>query len=98
MGIQEDTNMKGDQFSYMALVFYITYLAFELPTGYLMQRLPLAKYLGFNVAAWGLMSENLVTVFNQQNLTVKQLRAHAPPTILPPLSHLELFWDASRPP
>lgn len=56
MGIQEDTQMVGDQFSYMALVFYVTYLAFELPTGYLMQRLPLAKYLGFNVAAWGLMS------------------------------------------
>ncbi|CAH0047325.1 unnamed protein product [Clonostachys solani] len=56
MGIQEDTQMVGDQFSYMALVFYVTYLAFELPTGYLMQRLPLAKYLGFNVAAWGLMT------------------------------------------
>lgn len=43
-----------DQFSLLALVFYVTYLAFELPTGYLMQRLPLAKYLGANVVLWGI--------------------------------------------
>lgn len=48
--------VSADQFSQLALVFYVTYLAFELPTGYLMQRLPLAKYLGFNVALWGLMT------------------------------------------
>ncbi|KAI9730684.1 MAG: hypothetical protein M1834_005652 [Cirrosporium novae-zelandiae] len=45
----------GDQFSLLALVFYVTYLAFELPTGYLMQRLPTAKYLGVNVILWGLI-------------------------------------------
>ncbi|KAK8022095.1 allantoin permease [Apiospora rasikravindrae] len=55
MGLQEDTGIAGDQFSQLALVFYVTYLAFEFPTGYLMQRLPTAKYLGANVTLWGLM-------------------------------------------
>lgn len=55
MGLQDDTNITGDQFSLLALVFYVTYLAFEFPTGYLMQRLPTAKYLGANVILWGLM-------------------------------------------
>ncbi|KAH6652063.1 allantoin permease [Truncatella angustata] len=55
MGLQDDTNITGDQFSQLALVFYVTYLAFEFPTGYLMQRLPTAKYLGANVILWGLM-------------------------------------------
>lgn len=55
MNLQEDTGITGTQFSELALVFYVTYLAFEFPTGYLMQRLPTAKYLGANVAAWGLM-------------------------------------------
>lgn len=55
MGLQNDTNISGDQFSQLALIFYVTYLAFEFPTGYLMQRLPTAKYLGANVALWGLM-------------------------------------------
>lgn len=55
MGLQEDTNITGDQFSQLALVFYVTYLAFELPTGFLMQYLPTAKYLGVNVILWGLI-------------------------------------------
>ncbi|KAK7701889.1 hypothetical protein SLS64_010023 [Diaporthe eres] len=52
MGLREDTSISADQFSQLALVFYVTYLAFEFPTGYLMQRLPTAKYLGANVILW----------------------------------------------
>lgn len=48
MGLLSDTDMTTDQFSNLALAFYITYLFFEFPTGYLMQRLPTAKYLGVN--------------------------------------------------
>ncbi|KAI1456720.1 allantoate permease [Annulohypoxylon moriforme] len=53
MGLQEDTSITGNQFSLLATLFYVTYLAFEFPTGYLMQRLPTAKYLGANVILWG---------------------------------------------
>ncbi|KAJ5919787.1 hypothetical protein N7454_009622 [Penicillium verhagenii] len=56
MGLLSDTNMKTNQYSNLTLAFYCTYLVFELPTGFLMQRLPTAKYLGFNVAIWGLMT------------------------------------------
>jgi hypothetical protein len=55
MGLQSDAHLVGNQFSYLALIFYVTYLAFEFPTGYLMQRLPTAKYLGANVALWGVI-------------------------------------------
>lgn len=55
MGLQEDTGITGNQFSLLATLFYVTYLAFEFPTGYLMQRLPTAKYLGANVILWGLV-------------------------------------------
>ncbi|KAF9888327.1 hypothetical protein FE257_008760 [Aspergillus nanangensis] len=56
MGFLEDTGMRTNQFSNLALVFYVSYLFFELPTGYLMQRLPTAKYLGLNVTLWGLLT------------------------------------------
>lgn len=56
MGLKEDTKISTSQFSLLALVFYITYLAFELPTGYLMQRLPTAKYLGLNGDFLGLLT------------------------------------------
>ena len=55
MGLKTDTDINTNQFSLLALVFYVTYLAFEFPTGYLMQRLPTGKYLGLNVTLWGLM-------------------------------------------
>ncbi|OTB02239.1 hypothetical protein M426DRAFT_199882 [Hypoxylon sp. CI-4A] len=53
MGLKEDTGITGNQFSLLATIFYVTYLAFEFPTGFLMQRLPTAKYLGANVILWG---------------------------------------------
>ncbi|KAK8050300.1 allantoate permease [Apiospora phragmitis] len=55
MGLRKDTGITGDQYSELATVFYVTYLAFEFPTAYLMQRLPTAKFLGVNVLLWGLM-------------------------------------------
>ena len=48
MGLLTDNNIRTNQFSDLTLAFYVTYLFFELPTGFLMQRLPTAKYLGFN--------------------------------------------------
>ncbi|KAK4504293.1 hypothetical protein PRZ48_005209 [Zasmidium cellare] len=55
MGLEEDTNMTKDQFSNLALIFYVSYLAFEFPHGYAMQRLPTAKYLGAMVFLWGVI-------------------------------------------
>ncbi|RHZ50525.1 hypothetical protein CDV55_100466 [Aspergillus turcosus] len=56
MGLLTDTHMDTSEFSYLALAFYMSYLFFELPTGYLMQRLPTTKYLGLNVILWGLIT------------------------------------------
>ncbi|TQV92020.1 allantoate permease [Cordyceps javanica] len=54
MGIKEDTGITGNQFSLLATIFYISFIACEFPTGYLMQRLPLARYLGANIILWGI--------------------------------------------
>lgn len=48
MGLLEDAHLDTNQYSYLGLAFYVSYLFFEFPTGYLMQRLPTAKYLGAN--------------------------------------------------
>ncbi|KAL3420336.1 allantoate permease [Phlyctema vagabunda] len=54
MGLREDTGTTNGQFSYLALVFYVSYCVCEIPQGYLMQRFPTAKYLGVQVMLWGL--------------------------------------------
>lgn len=55
MGLSSDANVTKAEFSNLALIFYVTYLAFEFPHGYGMQRLPTAKYLGTMVTCWGLI-------------------------------------------
>ncbi|KAF6826090.1 allantoate permease [Colletotrichum musicola] len=53
MGLQEDTGITGDQYSQLAMIFYVSYLAFEFPHAWGMQRYPTAKYIGVMVCLWG---------------------------------------------
>ncbi|KAG9660190.1 MFS general substrate transporter, partial [Aureobasidium melanogenum] len=53
MGLYKDANITKADFSNLAWIFYVTYLAFEFPHGYGMQRFPTAKYLGIMVLCWG---------------------------------------------
>ncbi|KAI4592461.1 hypothetical protein KJ359_011158 [Pestalotiopsis sp. 9143b] len=93
MGLQEDTGITGDQFSLLALVFYVTYLAFEFPTGYLMQRLPTAKYLGANVILWGLMVALTAAAKNWAALvTLRVLLGCFESAVAPALILLTSMW------
>lgn len=55
MGLKDDTNISGDQYSQLAMIFYVSYLAFEFPHGWGMQRFPTGKYIGVMVTLWGLV-------------------------------------------
>ncbi|GME46979.1 allantoin permease [Neofusicoccum parvum] len=55
MGLFEDVNIDTNQFSDLAWVFYVSYLAFEFPHGYGMQHFPTAKYIGTMVICWGIV-------------------------------------------
>ena len=56
MGLYDDANITTNQFSNLALFFYVSYLVLEFPHGYGMQRLPTAKYLGTMVSFWGFIT------------------------------------------
>jgi MFS family permease len=53
MGIK--TNLKGNEYNNLGTIFYVGYIVAEPITAYLMQRLPIGKYLGINVACWGVL-------------------------------------------
>ncbi|TRM68252.1 major facilitator superfamily domain-containing protein [Schizophyllum amplum] len=53
MGIVDDTHLVGQQYSWLTTCVYIAILFWEFPTNRLIQRLPIAKYLAFNISAWG---------------------------------------------
>ncbi|PBP19931.1 allantoate permease [Diplocarpon rosae] len=53
MGIKEDTGLVGSQYSWLTTCIYIAVLIVEFPTNWLIQRVPIAKYLAVNIILWG---------------------------------------------
>jgi sugar phosphate permease len=97
MDLKEDTGISTDQFSQLALVFYVTYLAFEFPTGYLMQRLPTAKYLGVNVILWGLMTALVSTAKNWAGLVTLRVLLGCFEAVVAPALVSQVRQHPSRP-
>ncbi|KAF7301406.1 MFS general substrate transporter [Mycena indigotica] len=50
-----DTHLHGQQYAWLTTCVYIAILLWEFPTNRLIQRLPIAKYLGFCISSWGLV-------------------------------------------
>ncbi|KAH7316931.1 major facilitator superfamily domain-containing protein [Stachybotrys elegans] len=52
-GIQEDANLHGQQYSWLGSVFYFGYLAMELPSIWLITKVPIGKFIGVCLVLWG---------------------------------------------
>ncbi|KAI0913128.1 allantoate permease [Ustulina deusta] len=52
-GLQKGTNLHGQDFSWLGSIFYFGYLAGQIPSGYLMQRLPVGRVVSVTVIIWG---------------------------------------------
>lgn len=55
MGLRQDLNMKGNDFSWSGTSFYIGYLVFEFPAVYILQRFPLIRTLSTFIILWGIV-------------------------------------------
>lgn len=51
-GIIPDNHLKGQDYSWASSIFYFGYLITEYPGVTLLQRFPIAKFLGINIIAW----------------------------------------------
>ncbi|CAK4033220.1 major facilitator superfamily transporter [Lecanosticta acicola] len=54
-GLKDDTHLVGSQYSWLGALFYLGYLAFEYPTGILLQKLPIARFMSGTVILWGVV-------------------------------------------
>jgi len=54
MGIINDTHLHGQQYSWLTTIIYMVILVVEYPENYIIQRVPVAKWLGINVILWGI--------------------------------------------
>ncbi|CDH61084.1 mfs allantoate transporter [Lichtheimia corymbifera JMRC:FSU:9682] len=68
LGIKEDTGTTGSQFSWLGSIFYLGYLVYQLPNQFLLQRLPLGKYIGGLVVLWGTVLAVTFTAKSFQHL------------------------------
>lgn len=55
MGIRKDTNLSGQDYSWLTTCIYITILIVEYPQNWIIARVPIAKYLSFSIVAWGVV-------------------------------------------
>ncbi|KAI0470719.1 MFS general substrate transporter [Xylariaceae sp. FL0804] len=54
-GLEEDTGLHGQQYSWLTTVFYLTYLLFEFPSNFVLQRFWMGRTLSCYMIAWGLV-------------------------------------------
>ncbi|KAG8917554.1 hypothetical protein FRC01_002376 [Tulasnella sp. 417] len=54
LGIIPDNHLNANQFNNLSTAFYIGYIIFVWPHAYLMQRLPIGKYIAVNIFFWAI--------------------------------------------
>ncbi|KAL2761005.1 hypothetical protein ACRALDRAFT_205150 [Sodiomyces alcalophilus JCM 7366] len=54
-GLIEDTNLVGDQFSWLASIVYVAQLVFQPIVAYSLVRFPIGKFISVMVLCWGSM-------------------------------------------
>jgi MFS family permease len=52
-GIRDDLKLVGTEYNWLSSIFYFGFLVAAFPQNFLMQRLPIGRYLGFNIFLWG---------------------------------------------
>ncbi|ERS98986.1 hypothetical protein HMPREF1624_04181 [Sporothrix schenckii ATCC 58251] len=54
-GLQAGTHLHGQQYSWLASIFYFGYLVAQYPAGYLLQRYPAGRFLGASMLGWSVL-------------------------------------------
>ncbi|PSR81237.1 MFS general substrate transporter [Coniella lustricola] len=92
-GLQDDTNLQGQDYSWVSSIFYFGYLAWTYPTNILIARLPVARYMTVNALIWGLVVGLTAACTNYGGLlTVRFLLGAAEATITPAFMFITTSW------
>ncbi|PWY83244.1 MFS general substrate transporter [Aspergillus sclerotioniger CBS 115572] len=92
-GMETDTHLTGNQYSWVGSIFYFGYLAFEYPAALLIQRLPVAKLYAGMVFAWAVLMLCTAATHNFAGLaTVRFLMGMLEASVFPISSILTVMW------
>ncbi|KAL4945702.1 hypothetical protein BDV06DRAFT_219095 [Aspergillus oleicola] len=73
MGIIEDTNLQGNQYQWLTTVVYLAILVVEFPENWILQRVPIAKWLSLNIFLWGICITLIATANNFTALIILRI-------------------------
>ncbi|KAF2084362.1 MFS general substrate transporter [Saccharata proteae CBS 121410] len=71
-GLKKGTHLHGQDYSWLSSIFYFGYMIAQYPAGYLLQRLPVAKVLGFSTLAWGIILITTPACYNFAGIAVNR--------------------------
>ncbi|KAI0109342.1 MFS general substrate transporter [Hypoxylon sp. NC0597] len=54
-GLTKDTGLVGQQYSWLTTIFYITYMCFEFPSNFILQRYLMGRTLSCYMLCWGVV-------------------------------------------
>jgi MFS family permease len=93
MGLKQDLKFKGNDFSNVASASAIAHLVMQVPNSYIVQRLPVSKWLSSCVLAWGMITICTAFVTNTAGMmTARVFLSLAEATITPSLMLITSSW------
>ncbi|KAL4794840.1 major facilitator superfamily domain-containing protein [Aspergillus venezuelensis] len=92
-GMNEDTHLTGNQYSWVGSIFYFGYLLFEYPSALLMQKVPVAKLYSAMVFGWAVLMLCTAATQNFAGLaTVRFIMGMLEASAFPISSILTVMW------
>ncbi|UPK92305.1 hypothetical protein LCI18_003240 [Fusarium solani-melongenae] len=93
MGLEEDLNLSGSQYSWASSIYYFGYLAFSYPASYLIVKLPLGKLIASACTMWGAVLIASAGSFNASGLLAARFfLGVAEASIAPGLATMVSMW------
>jgi MFS family permease len=93
MGLPDDLHLVGQQYSWLTTCIYIAILVVEYPTNWIIQRVPIAKYLSLNICLWSAVLALHATAKNFTHIvTLRTLLGIFEATCQPAFIVLSSMW------
>ncbi|PLB46274.1 putative allantoate permease [Aspergillus steynii IBT 23096] len=99
-GMSADTNLVGDQYSWVGSIFYFGYLAAEWPAAFLIQRLPVAKFYAACILGWAVILLCTAATQNFAGLAVTRFIMGMLEAVVFPISSIVtvMWWKTQEQP
>lgn len=96
LGLREDLNMVGQEYAWTGSGFYLGYLVASLPVTYLLQKLPVGKFIGIVITTWGvILCLHSVTVNAPGFLTLRTALGMLESAVAPGFTFITSQWYTS---